>query len=207
MRMSIVVTMVSAVLLCAADALGAGSADTFVDAAAGFKITKPAGWRFVAPEQVAENRENVRLADKALDRHVKRRARLPLVAIMKHPEGYDDLNPTVQVMLQPMPRGGEKMKPTEVATGLLRVIEKGFLDFSYVEPVRETTVDGICAACVRMKYIVVNAEARRFPALTRMWFVPRGKFLFMISMIGAQEGENQCEVEFQQILDSIRIQR
>lgn len=187
--------------------LGAESSDRFVDSAAGLEITKPSPWRFVSTEQVAENRQNVRLADAALDRHVKRRAGLPLVAMMKHPEGYDDLNPTVQVLLRPIPAGGEKMKPTEIAARLLPTLEKAFLEFSYVEPIKETTVDGMTAASVRMKYIVVNAEARRFPALARMWFVPRGRFMFMISMIGAQQGEDQCEAEFQQIFASIKIQR
>jgi hypothetical protein len=36
------------------------------------------------------------------------------------------------------------------------------------------------AASMRARYTVANPEGREFKTLSRMWLVPRGKFMFMI---------------------------
>ena len=85
--------------------------------------------------------------------------------------------------------------------------ERGMKDFTFVEPVKDAKVGGVPAATMKAKYTVGNPEGREFKTLARMWLVPRGTFLFMISMSGPQEGPDVSEKDFSAILDSIKIEK
>ena len=74
----------------------------FSSPTAGFSITKPPTWVFASVEQIAAYRARVRLNDKDLEEQIRQRASAPLVAITRHPEPFDDLNPSVQVILRPL---------------------------------------------------------------------------------------------------------
>ncbi|HUF63246.1 MAG TPA: type II toxin-antitoxin system RelE/ParE family toxin [Verrucomicrobiales bacterium] len=70
-----------------------------------------------------------------------------------------------------------------------------------------TKVGDVAAAYMKAKYTVANPEGREFKTLSRMWIIPRGSFMFLISMSGTQEGPDVSETEFKAILDSIRIEK
>jgi hypothetical protein len=196
------------VLMNRVDAAETASTDTnrFHSPTAGFTIVKPAGWQFASVEQVATNRAVVRLKDKELEQLVRERATAPLVVITKHPEPHDDLNPSTQVVLRPLGQMADQ-KPVELLRMVSGNLERGMKDFTFVEPVKEAKVGGLPAATMKAKYTVGNPEGREFKTLARMWLVPRGTFLFMISMSGPQEGPDVSEKDFSAILDSIKIEK
>ena len=178
--------------------------DTFRSPTAGFSITKPNGWVFATTDQIATNRANVRLKDKELEEQMRQRASAPLIAIMKHEEPYDDLNPSVQVLLRPLGQL-EGRSALELMNIVIPSMQRAMVDFQFVEEIRETVVGGQKAAYTKSKYTVSNAEGRTFPTLSRLWLIPRGKFMFMLSMSGHQEGLDVSEKEFAEILKSIKI--
>lgn len=180
-------------------------ANRFHSPTAGFTALKPAGWRFASMEQVAANRAVARLKDKELEEQVRQRASAPLVVIMKHQEPYEDLNPSAQVVVRPLGQLAGK-----TAVELLRLvvpsIQRAMADFAFVDPVRETTVGERPAATMKATYTVSNPAGREFKTLSCLWIVPRGAFMFLISMSGPQQGPDVSEAEFKSILDSIRIE-
>ena len=184
----------------------ANPANTFTSPTAGFSITKPNTWVFGSMEQVATSREAIRLKDKELEQQMRARASAPLVVILKHQEPYDDLNPSVQVLLRPLGQL-EGRSAVELMSIVVPTIQRAVADFTVIEPIKETTVGGQKAAYMKSKYTVANAEGREFRALSRLWIVTRGKFMFMISMSGPRDGPNVSEDEFAEILRSIRIER
>jgi hypothetical protein len=178
--------------------------DTFRSPTAGFSVTKPKGWVFATTEQIATNRANVRLEDKELEEQMRQRASAPLIAIMKHEEPYDNLNPSVQVLLRPLGQL-EGKSPLELMKIIIPSMQRAMVDFQFVEEIRETVVGGQKAAYVKSKYTVINVEGRTFQTLSRLWLIPRGKFMFMMSMSGTAEGSDVSEKEFADILKSIKI--
>lgn len=171
---------------------------------AGFTVVKPATWQFASLEQVATNRVVARLKDKELEQQIRQRANAPLVVILKHPEPHDDLNPSTQVMVRPLGQL-EGKTAVELMRLVVPTIQRAMADFAFVEQIQETKVGGISAAYMKAKYTVANPEGREFKTLSRMWILPRGSFMFLISMSGPQEGPDVSETEFKAILDSIKL--
>jgi hypothetical protein len=194
------------VALLTAAANAAEDTNRFHSPTAGFTIVKPASWQFASVEQIATNRAVARLKDEELEELVRQKASTPLVVITKHPEPHDDLNPSTQVILRPIGQM-QGQPPVELLRMATANLERGLKDFTFVDPVKETKVGGLPAATMKAKYTVANAEGREFKTLSRMWMVPRGAFLFMISMSGPQGGPDVSEKEFATILESIRIEK
>ena len=178
----------------------------FNNTTAGFSIQKPEQWSFLSNQLVAASREQINLEDKDLEKMVKERASAPLVAMAKHQEPFEDLNPGVQVMVRPLGPFAA-MAPTEMMRMTANQLKNAFPDFAIVEDIQEAQVDGLNAAHMKMQYTVASADGRQFQTTTWMWLVPRGEQLFTIGMSGPQEGPDMSDAEFQQIFDSIRIEK
>jgi hypothetical protein len=186
--------------------LHTNNTNRFYSPAAGFSIIKPAAWQFASMEAVAANRAVARLKDKELEEQIRQRATTPLVVILKHAEPYDDLNPGTQVMVRPLgPLEGKTA--VELMRLVIPTIQRAMADFTFVEQIQEAKVSEMPAAYMKAKYTVANQEGREFKTLSRMWIIPRGAFMFMISMSGPQQGPDVSETEFKAILNSIKIEK
>jgi len=178
--------------------------NTYETREAGFKITKPQSWQFIPAQTVAVNLALPRLRDKELEKVIRSKPNVPFLVIARFPEPYEGLNPSVQVSLKTQ---GELLN--EGAPALLtRVVQRlrgNFRDFTFVRPVEQTTVDGQPAARMTARYTVADAKGKEFKTLARMWVVPRGEYMFTISMYGPQEGPDVSEREFEEILQSIKL--
>jgi hypothetical protein len=127
--------------------------------------------------------------------------------ILKHPEPSEKLNPTTQVMFRPLGKLQGNTAVDLMRGVVLRALQRDMTDFALVEPIRETKVDKMPAASMRVSYTVADPEGRKFKALSRICIVPRGSFVFVISMIGPQQGPDVSETEFKTMLNSIRIDK
>jgi hypothetical protein len=185
---------------------GPAQADTnlFRSVTAGFRIAKPASWHFLTAQQVADNRAVARLKDEEMDKLIRERASAPLVAIGRHQEPYDALNPTIQVIFRPAGDLAGK-PPTALLEFVLSTLKSAMADFELVGSVDSVQVGGRPAASARARYTLKNPAGEAFPVLARMWVVPRGKFLFLVGMSGPPEGPELSEEEFAQALSSIAI--
>jgi hypothetical protein len=194
-----------AALASATNGLLAGAPDQerVASETAGISLVPPAGWHVVSMPQVMSNRAQVRLPDAELQAGFQR-ATAPLFVFSKYPEPFPRLNPTVQVVLRPRPAS----LPTSAAA-LLRIatgtLEKAFPDFAIVEPIRDTQVSGLPAACLKATYTLTIGTQGKHRVLSRTCVVPRGSFMFLVGMSGAPSGEDLSEAEFAGALRSISI--
>lgn len=167
---------------------------------AGIALNPPPSWRQATTADVQANRERVRLSDSEFQRAMVTRSALPIIALMKYPEPFAGLNPSVQVTLRQALTGS----PTELLTAALGTMRRGFSDLKMVQPVTSTTVSGLTAATARVTY-TLRTETQSVAVLSRLWLIPRGSLMFLIGMSGAQTGPDVCESEFAAVLNSIRI--
>jgi hypothetical protein len=140
------------------------------------------------------------LSDPEFQRALVARSALPIIALMKYPEPFAGINPSVQVTLRQALKGS----PTDLLAGAVATMRRGFADLTIVENVRSATMSGLPAATVRVAY-TLRTPTQSAPVLSRLWLVPRGSLMFLIGMSGAQAGPDVCESEFAAVLKSIRI--
>ena len=182
-----------------------GSAPQRVEnATAGISLVPPAGWHVVSMQDVMRNRSTVRLPDQELQAGLQRAA-TPLFVFSKYPEPSTQLNPTVQVVLRPMP--SSVTSPTLLLRGATATLAKAFPDFTFIDPIRTTEVSGFPAAYMKATYTLLGASGRAHRVLARTWLVPRGSFMFLIGMSGAAQGEDVSDAEFSETLRSIVIEK
>jgi hypothetical protein len=172
----------------------------------GFKVTKPSTWNYISAETITTNRENIRLKDEDLRAAIRERATPPLVAMTKYKEPYDDLNPTISIVFRPA--GSLQGKPaTEIMSAVVRTMQNALHDFKFIREIHETEISGLKASHMRATYRISNKEGRDFSVVSRMWMVPRGAFIFLIGMSGPRSGQDVSEAEFDQVLQSIKIEK
>jgi hypothetical protein len=196
---------VAAVLVATVVAAAEVASNRFESATAGFRVDKPAEWRFVSMEQVAKNRAGVRLKDEDLQKLIQQQASTPLVVMMKHQEPFNGLNPTFQVTLRPLPPSLATATPKQILELVIPALEKGFADFKLTAPVHEFTFSGHPAAESIATYKVRSQEGGEFPTKGRMIIVPRGQLMFLIGASAPPEGPDSSEAEFEAILKSVVI--
>jgi hypothetical protein len=200
-------SIVSFLVLCTFGQTAIGTENNdYTNPTAGFRITKPSSWTYLSMETITSNRENIRLKDEELRAAIRERATAPLVVMAKHQEPYDDLNPTIQVVLRPL--GSLQGKPTtEIMEAAVRPMQNAFHDFKFIRDIHETEVSGLKASHMRASYTISNKEGRDFRVVSRMWMVPRGTFIFLIGMSGPESGSDVSEDEFGRVLKSIKIEK
>lgn len=180
------------------------SSDVFHHPGAGFSMTKPMEWRYLSPEMVKKASESAKWNDAELEKAIKANPNAPLVVITRYQEPYPTLNPSVAVTMVNLPVEG--MPPKDILNMSTEVLKRAYPDLTYVDEIQDVNVDGINSAYTKIKYTMAAGE-RKFPTLTRMWLVPRGKIMFTVGMSGPQEGPDMSEETFKEILDSIKIQK
>ena len=201
--MKIIQAFVLFVLTCAAFA---DNTNQFESITVGFKVTKPNDWQFVTADENLENIKKVQMNDQEFQQLMLKYSTAPLVAIMKYPEPYEDLNPSFKVNIKPL----GKLKGTEPKNILSLIIpqfEKMFQDFNLVQPPTDTKVAGLDAAYMRINYSLVIPDGRVFPTASELWIVPRGDYFFMIGAGTRQDEKTGSRSETNEILNSVVMQQ
>ncbi|MCA9759621.1 MAG: hypothetical protein KDA27_27745 [Candidatus Eisenbacteria bacterium] len=193
------------VLTLMGTAVLAEDGDTFRSATAGFEVTKPTDWQYLTAEENQENLSRIELSDEELRAALLKYATVPLVATTKHPEPFDDLNPSFRVNMRPL---GElaALPATEVLGAFLPQFEQLFEEFELAEGPVETEVSGLPAAYVRMNYTLRTGDDLTFPTCSELWIVPRGEFFFMIGAGTRQDEATGTRKEIHDILKSVKIE-
>jgi hypothetical protein len=99
-----IIPVVLSLILLIGTALAGDTNNTFKSVTVGFEVTKPQSWRFITAEQNLENLKRTKLSDEEFQRMMLKYATAPLVAMMKYPEPFDDLNPSYKVNVKPFGR-------------------------------------------------------------------------------------------------------
>ena len=127
--------------------------DRIENTTAGVSLARPQGWQTATAADVQANRERIRLSDDEFQRAMVTRSALPIIVLMKYPEPFDGLNPSIQITLRQALKG----TPTQLLADALTTMRRGFADLSIVQPVAPTTVSGFPAAHVRVTYTLRTA--------------------------------------------------
>ena len=180
------------------------SDEVFHHPGAGFSMTKPGGWNYLSPEMELAARQSVKLDDQKLEKMIKENPNAPLVVITRYLEPYPTLNPSVAITMVNLPVEG--MPPKDILNMSTEVLKRAYPDLTYVDEVQDANVGGIDGAYTKIKYTMAAGD-QKFPTLTRMWLVPRGKIMFTVGMSGPQEGPDVSEESFKEILSSIKIDK
>ena len=190
---------------CATTPSGTAPSNTFNDTATGFSITKPSEWHFISKEILKADRNTIRLDDAKQEKIAREYPDAPLVVFTYYPEPYPTLNPSVSVSRINMPKEG--LPPALILSMSSQMAKKQYQDLVVVEMVREQEVNGIQGAYTQVKYTAPFADGQRFPTTLRMWMIPHGKIMFLVSMSGTPEGPDIFEGVYQDIINSIKIAR
>ena len=148
--------------------------------------------------------ESTKWNDAELEKTIKENPNAPLVVITRYVEPYPTLNPSVAITMVNLPVEG--MPPKDILNMSTEVLKRAYPDLTYVDEVQDADVGGIKGAYTKIKYTMA-AGNQKFPTLTRMWLVPRGKIMFTVGMSGPQEGPDVSEDTFKAILSSIKIEQ
>lgn len=182
----------------------ANDTNLFQSPTAGFQVTKPAAWTYVTAAQNVENIKAMKLSDEEFHAAMQKYVTAPLVAMTKHPEPYDDVNPSFKVNIKPY--GGLTGKtPEDLINLVVPQFQKSFKDFVLVQSPTEAVVSGVKSSYVRMNYTMEIPDGRTFPVTSELWIVPRGDYFFMIGAGTRQDEKTGTREEIRAILESVKI--
>src|SRR5262245_19045565 len=152
--------------------------DTYANPTLGFSIRKPASWHYLTAEQHRDNLKRSDFNDPQFKELVTRYARTPFLAITKHKEPHDDLNPSIRVNAREA--GNLKgMAPEKVAELMATGFARIFKDYAVAEGPVASTLSGHPAGYLRVNY-TLEAGGGAYPTASELWIVPRGELVFII---------------------------
>jgi hypothetical protein len=186
-------------------AVWANDADTFRSPTAGFEVTKPSAWQFATAAQTQENLKRTKLSDSEFQTAMLKYATVPMVAMMKYPEPYDDINPSFKVNIKPLGQLIGKT-PIELLNVVLPQLQTVFTDYHVSQSPIETEVSGLKAGYARINYSLETADGSTFPCASELWIVPRGEYFFLIGAGTRQDEATGSRSEIRAILDSVKIE-
>lgn len=193
-------------VLCCGKAVAAdeADADVFRSGPAQIELHKPAGWHFQGTDLALANRAAVKLSDEEFQKAMQRNAALPIVVATKHPDPYDSLNPSVQVIA----RHSGSLKgsnPTEILGQVEPVFRRQFADYVLLDGIRETYVGGERAARMTVRYTVGTDDGREFPTQTTMVMVLRGELVYQFGFSASPTGLDALTEEVEAVLRSVKF--
>jgi len=182
----------------------ASAGETFKNPTAGFEVTKPKGWHYVTTEQMQEDLKRVKLEDKDFQEALQKYATVPMVAMDKYEEPYNDVNPSFKVNLRPM--GQLKGRSAvEILNMFLPQLQRTLKDASVVQQPMKSVVSGLEGAYTRMDYSLETSDGQTFPSASELWIIPRGDYFFLFGAATRQDEKNGTRKEIQAILKTVKI--
>jgi hypothetical protein len=197
MRLPIVILLS---LLCASVAAASETkpaGDILVVPSVGVKFAVPVGWHERTGADVAESRQHVRLADPALNRYLKERARIPKLVFTKHDSDFPSLNPTLQVSTTAT-RGSTA---EQIATASVQPMMH-MTGFKLTEPPHAVAVRGRQAAVVCATFPLSKGEVT---LMVQSWMlvVVDGDEAVVFGLSGQATGADRVDSDFQRLLASV----
>ncbi|HUE91090.1 hypothetical protein [Pseudomonas sp.] len=193
-----------ALLVLISSSVFAAPPNEFESVTVGLKVTKPTDWQFLSADENLENLKKIELNDQEFQQLMQKYATAPLVAMMKYPEPYDDLNPSFKVNIKPL--GQLKgVDPKQILNLFLPQFQKMFKDFVLAQEPIDEKLSGLNAAYMRVNYSIAIPDGREFPTTSELWIIPRGDYFFMVGAGTRQDEKTGSRGEIKEILNSLVI--
>lgn len=194
--------VLAALLLGAASTVTAQSSRTRVEVReVGLRLDLPRGWHWQPSQVVLENRALIELADRDFEELLRNRAQLPRAVVTRHRLDHPAINPTVQVAVREL--SGRMPTPEQGLQVALELMRRQFADVTVVDPVTTTTVAGLPAATMRVRYALRTA-GRSFEVESRMLLVVANRHSFSVGVSGPARGRDRSTREFNAVMASVR---
>lgn len=175
----------------------------FTSPTAGFELTKPPSWVYMSADQNADNLRRTDHNDPELKAALMKYATAPMVVITKHPEPFDDLNPSFKVNMRPLGQFAGA-SPETILSAMLPPMKRMFSDLTIVQEPVAMSVGGLPGAHARFNY-TLRAGGVSYPATSELWVVPRGDFFFLMGAGWREDEATGSRSEISSIVESIRI--
>lgn len=184
----------------------AAEPDTFRNPCAGISITKPADWYYMGIDKNYEYLKNSIMKDEELKKLSLKMADVPMIIIMKYPEPYNNLNPTLKIDVKPT--GDYKgTNPKKILSAMTASMGDFFDGFKIIKGPVESKIDGMNGAYIRFNTIMKMEGGQSYPSCSEIWVIPRGAHMFMFSANTRQDEKNCKRDEIRKIIDTIKIDR
>lgn len=178
------------------------TANLFENKAVGLKLVKPTSWHFLTIKSHLRNLEQVKLKDKKFQQAMVQNSTLPLVIVAKYKEPYDQLNPSLKIMVRSL-GGIDSSQPVKVIKALLPTLKKVFDDFKVKVQPKEVQIGGRKAAYVHVEHKLNTKQGVSYLVSSEMWIVPKGNSFFMIGAGTEANDKTNARKEIQSIIKSI----
>ena len=157
-------------------------------------------------DQNYENLKNSKMKDEELKKLSLKMADVPMIVIMKYPEPYNNLNPTLKVDVKPT--GDYKgTNPKKILSAMTASMGDFFDGFKIIKGPMDAKIDGMNGAYVRFNTIMKMEDGQSYPSCSEIWVIPRGDHIFMFSANTRQDEKNCKRDEIRKIIDTIKIDR
>jgi hypothetical protein len=171
---------------------------SFDSAPFSFHIGAPLTWKLLPASFPIEKYE---LQNKNLFKMVETETNVPIIRIVKPVAGNGTISPAVQVFVE----SSEGQSPVEFLASTEASAEVGFQNFQLVQKPTVTNLNGAPAAYTESTFVTVYPGARRFDTLSRVWAIPRGKMMFVISISGQPDDLKALDNEVRMILGTVKF--
>ena len=173
--------------------------NTITNSAIGISITKPSDWQFTTQEEKVNHAQ--RLDEQALAAYINAHGPSPVIAISKHPEPFDGINPNFKINVRPL--GASKgIDPKAILKQFTAHFSQRFNQLRIVQDPIDLSVSDLPGAYTRFHY----ALSPELKISSEIWAVPRGAFLFIIGAGTREDEQTGSRSETLAILESITIE-
>lgn len=169
----------------------------------GFEIELPDGWTELSSKDFYENLGRINLDDPKFQDLLQKNANLPVVIAAKHPEPYDDVNPSLKINARPY--GAIPTRDAvEIAGLLLAGIKQLFPDLEVVSPPSQKNVDAKKGAHVQIRYSL-KTSVGTFPIESELWVIPTTNFFYMIGIGYRPDGKTGSRDDAVSSIEKMKI--
>jgi hypothetical protein len=178
--------------------------DLFRSDAARVEMKKPKGWRFTSLESALANRAKAKMKDEDFQKAIEENASAPIMIVTKHEEPYDQLNPTIQLIVRPTgPLAGQS--GVQILALVQPMLAQQFADFTVVAEPNEATVGKQTAGRMTMRYTLKTKDGGEFPTQATIVMIPKGAVLYQLGFSGPPEGDDAFGKELEDVLASVKF--
>ncbi|PAB60340.1 hypothetical protein [Anaeromicrobium sediminis] len=168
-----------------------------------FSIRKPDDWLFV-PQKWASNFKQKSIENTPEFRAILEKSVVPFVYFYKHHENTDYPYPTVQCGCRLMNYPSDYTREKHMNL-LINGLDQIFNKHEILEASPNYIISGKPSIYIKMKFQINNAYNEPIDCLSRSIQVVNNSITYTIGLTGSLKGEYQCEDEFTEIIQSIKI--
>ncbi|HPI95757.1 MAG TPA: hypothetical protein PK055_08975 [Gammaproteobacteria bacterium] len=178
--------------------------NVFENVTVGFKVTKPNDWQFVTVKDNFDNLKKVKMDNQEFKQMMLKYSTAPLVAMMKHPEPFEDLNPSFKVNIKPIGQLKD-YTPEQIVALIIPQFEKVFTNFVVVHQPERIKIGGLDAGYMKANYTLSTQDGKNFDTTSELWIVPRGDYFFTIGAGTRKDEKTGTREEISKIIESIQF--